>query len=161
MDYTVFFWRGEKSSEWKENHSTSAVPKDPQHRCRSWHALVKCAATPASLSTMQPTCIFTTMESTSSFSSVTAPPGVSRTAAVLCCEGASILTPWANRTQQSAGTQLAQGCSEGCTRAQAVPCLASSLFCSQRARPHCFCTGAVDKTLSCSFRQASTAQNRT
>lgn len=109
MDYTIFFWRGEKSSEGKENHSTSAVPKDPQHRCLSWHALVKCAATPASLSTMQPTCIFTTMESTSSFSSVTAPPGVSRTAAVLCCEGASILTPWANRTQQSAGTQLAPG----------------------------------------------------
>lgn len=85
MDYTIFFWRGEKSSEGKENHSTSAVPKDPQHRCLSWHALVKCAATPASLSTMQPTCIFTTMESTSSFSSVTAPPGVSRTAAALCC----------------------------------------------------------------------------
>lgn len=84
MDYTFFFWRGGKSSEEKENHSTSALPKDPQHRCLSWHLFMKCAATPASLSTKQPTHIFTSLESTSSFSSVTAPPGVSRVAAVLC-----------------------------------------------------------------------------
>lgn len=29
MDSTFFFWRREKSSEEKESHSTSAVPKDP------------------------------------------------------------------------------------------------------------------------------------
>lgn len=139
MGYKFFFWRGKKA-QWGRGATVHLqCPRTPSADDGAGIPSKRCCST----------CISHHHAAHLHLLPPCSPPAASAVSQTILVQTGQLL--------QSADTQLAQQCPAGCSRAKAKPCCPVPSFCARCTRPCCLCTSAMAKTLSCSFRKASTA----